>query len=81
MVVLNDAVAAAEAGKDNIDVGIAEDGITRGRCDLGSGLGAHLVEFRQGLLLHVDNGPAFVFRLVSMTCCTGGQEDDDEEQA
>ena len=72
---LDDTVAAAEAGEDNVDVGIAEDGVARGRCDLGPGLGTYLVERVQGFLLHVDDRPAFILRAVALARGASAEQD------
>jgi hypothetical protein len=55
-VVPDHAVAAAEAGQDDVDVGVAENGVTRGLGDLAPGLGAAGVEVLQGLVFHLEDG-------------------------
>jgi hypothetical protein len=74
LIVLDDAVSAAETGEDDIDVGIAENGITRCLGDLRFRLRPDFVEIRQGLIFHVENRMPLILRRRTLGCCATYQK-------
>src|SRR5210317_1104525 len=70
LVVFYHAMTAADAGKNQINIGVAEKRIPRSTGNLASDVRSYLVEVGQGFILHFEDRLAFLGFAVSTGCCS-----------